>query len=976
VKQHSFPGTSGAPSRACKPLLLALSVTAALYAASAIAQAPPPANDEATEIDRVRVTGSLIKRAEYDSTSPIQVITADTNISLGQIETAEFLQKSSIAAGATQISHQFGAFVTEGGVGAQTLSLRGLGANRSLVLLDGHRPGPAGTRGQVGAFDLNVLPSSIIQRIELLKDGSSSIYGSDAVAGVANVITRKNIYAPEITVATRTPAHGGGEVYNLSGATGWNFSNGGITLAGEYWKQEPLTRGDRRFLRCAQDMVWDAAGNRIDRVDNSIIGDTALGGCSATNLYANTVIDALTGVRYVPSWDGTTIGLMPGYRPRENLRYDSPGNPQATFTDVLNFPFFGDQYVVEKLERKSVYSAANFSFGAVNWSAEVLYNRRESEYKGFRQFFPVIVGSGQLPQFRYENDPDYRNTSVPSGVSQPVMPFRSESNQQVDFYYIHTGLDGLFGKTWSWNVDASYSRSRGIYRNLAIDASKTGDWNYGEDAPTINYADPGFLSGERMDELVALIGVWNRGKTVYDQTTVTGIVTGELFNLPWHHSGAVAAAIGAEWRHFSINDQPPGDEVWGQSSALLTKGNDTVKEIFAEVELPLLKGLPGVEDLTINLSNRWFDYDSVGDSDSVWKLGIGWQIVPALRLRATKGSSYRAPGLYELYLGDQTAFVGQLGIDPCIDWQNSNNATVRTNCAAAGIPNDYPGNSSSATIVQGGGAGFLDPERSNARTLGLIWTPAFAPLSVALDYYEITVRDQIDELGGAAIIGSCYGSDAYPNNFCNMFTRNPPNHPTAPNKIEEVRASYVNINLQKVRGYDLLTRYQDDLSFGRLTIESQFTWITEDRYEVFDSPLAGGATISNLVGGIGRPQLVGNVVSSLKRGDFTWTWGMDYIHGTKRLTPLSTTDGDNPPYFGLEGAIYDTRMNRRLYHHISVTYDQPKWSLLVGVRNLFDTKPDTISNGIGYSTYGNVPAFATQYDLYGVSLFARLNYKF
>jgi len=121
---------------------------------------------------------------------------------------------------------------------------------------------------------------------------------------------------------------------------------------------------------------------------------------------------------------------------------------------------------------------------------------------------------------------------------------------------------------------------------------------------------------------------------------------------------------------------------------------------------------------------------------------------------------------------------------------------------------------------------------------------------------------------------------------------------------------------------------------------------------------------------------VGNVTSSLKRGDFTWTWGMDYVHGTKRLTPLSATAGNNPAYLGFPGAFFDTHMSRRLYHHISVNYDQPKWSLLVGIRNLFDTKPDTISNGVGYNTYGNFPVSATQYDLYGVSLFARWNYKF
>src|SRR5690606_39402156 len=119
------------------------------------------------------------------------------------------LQKSSVAAGSTQISHQFGGFVVEGGTGVQTVSLRGLGENRTLVLLNGKRPGPAGTRGQVGAFDLNVIPSSVVQRAEILKDGSSSVYGSDAVAGVVNLIARRNIVLPEVPLVTRCSRPGG-----------------------------------------------------------------------------------------------------------------------------------------------------------------------------------------------------------------------------------------------------------------------------------------------------------------------------------------------------------------------------------------------------------------------------------------------------------------------------------------------------------------------------------------------------------------------------------------------------------------------------------------------------------------------------------------------------------------------------------------------------------------------------------------------
>ncbi|WP_330970691.1 TonB-dependent receptor, partial [Lysobacter sp. A3-1-A15] len=123
-------------------------------------------------------------------------------------------------------------------------------------------------------------------------------------------------------------------------------------------------------------------------------------------------------------------------------------------------------------------------------------------------------------------------------------------------------------------------------------------------------------------------------------------------------------------------------------------------------------------------------------SDSIWKFGMSWQMTPSLRVRGTRGTSFRAPGLYELYLGNQTGFVSQLAIDPCIDWGQRDNEFLRANCAAAGIPADFAGGSSSATIVSGGGAGVLRPESSLAETVGVVFTPEFADFSVALDYWS------------------------------------------------------------------------------------------------------------------------------------------------------------------------------------------------------------------------------------------------
>jgi iron complex outermembrane receptor protein len=148
--------------------------------------------EDAAELDEVTVVGSRIRRDTFNSPSPVTIVTREDSVSAGFASTTDVLQSSSLSSGASQINNAYGGFVTDGGPGANTLSLRGLGASRTLVLINGRRVAPAGTRGAIGSADLNVLPSAMVDRIEILKDGASSIYGSDAVAGVVNVITRKN----------------------------------------------------------------------------------------------------------------------------------------------------------------------------------------------------------------------------------------------------------------------------------------------------------------------------------------------------------------------------------------------------------------------------------------------------------------------------------------------------------------------------------------------------------------------------------------------------------------------------------------------------------------------------------------------------------------------------------------------------------------------------------------------------------------
>tara|TARA_R110000868_G_scaffold101630_5_gene279762 strand:+ start:41842 stop:44769 length:2928 start_codon:yes stop_codon:yes gene_type:complete len=938
------------------------------------------AEDEADDEEVIVVTGSLIRRSEFTSAAPIQVVNAEIATLEGLVDPAEMLQGASVASGSVQLNNQFGGYVVEGGTGINSISLRGLGAQRTLVLVNGHRPGPAGVRGQVGSFDLNVLPASIIQRFEILKDGASSIYGSDAVAGVVNVITRRSIDRPEITVSVNAPLAGGGETYDINGAYGFNFDRGSIVLAAEYQLREDLSIGDREYLSCPQDLVRDApGGNIIDREDRSILAGTSLSGCN--NLYFNTAIvnGAFGGDRYIPDPSGVGTPEMPGYRPRGNGRYDDPAG-EAYYEDVLNDARLLSSDAINRQERMSLYASSDYSLdilGGVDWSSEALFTRRETTSDGWRQFFPLIGGAtvqGFFGVYGYANDPAF-DTAL--GLFQPVTMWPSNNRATVDYYSLNTQFDGGFGSglgfisDWSWSVSAQYSRSNAEYAGNGIRASVSGDVRFDANAPIYDPLSYDFLSGNYGDAVYDALTVNTLGTTEYEQTVVTAIATGDLFDLP---AGPVGMAVGAEYRTFSIDDQPDqasqNGDLWGSSSALVTKGDDSVREFFTEIEIPVITGAPFFESLSVNLSGRVFDYDSAG-SDSVWKAGANWQITPTFRLRATQGTSYRAPALYELFLGNQTAFLSQTSIDPCIDYENSTNANIRANCAAEGIPLGYTGAASSATIVSGGGAGVLESETSTARTVGLVYTPERFALSVAIDYFEIEVNNQVAQLGAGAILGGCYGANNYPNQFCTLFDRNSPGATLGANAITEVRDSYLNVNSQNTSGVDLTVRYTHELDIGDLTIEGQSTWTFQDETFLFDPSLESGFDTSDFNGTIGDPEFVANMRTELRRGDWTYSWFMNYIDGTSN----SIYSANRASYFGQANAFYDVNIEGTVYHDVSVRWQGDTLSILGGISNLWDEEPPSVSTGSA-TRRGNTALSGTQYDLRGRTLFVRATKTF
>lgn len=951
-------------------------------------------DDQEARQEKVVITGSLIARSSYTSSSPIQVITAEVATLEGLVDTAALLQGSSLAAGSTQLNNTFQNFVTNGGIGTQTIDLRGCGDTRTLVLIDGKRPGPSGTRGEVAALDLNVVPQTVISRIEILKDGASTVYGSDAVCGVVNIITRDSIDGFELNLNTVLPEESGGEEYRLSAAYGFEIgSNMDFTLAAEYRLQAELDASDRDYLECGRDRIRDPVTlQSIDRLNQSATATDPRRACN--NLYHNTAIDAFSGERLIPSPDGATIptiygGAVPGYRPRVG----TGTNPDGTlyYEDILDAAFLDNADFFPQNENVALFASADLEISGFTWDTELLYNRRETEVEGWRQFFPLIGSAsnpaGNNPVYAYLSDPTYSNRL--NSLARPVLAFPTYDKITVDYYYLSSSLSGGFGDAipdWSWKVDGTFSRGEGTYQGTEIRASKSSDWGIdgladftgdGEpdfvSPPTIDFFDPDILSGAAQDQLVAEIGGYQSGETQYEQTTLTAVTTGTLFTLP---AGEVGAAFGVEYREFSIDDQPgaltQAGDVWASSTAGPTVGENTVLEMFGEISVPIFKGQPFAEEVEFSSSFRSFEYD-LGGSDSIYKLGLNWQINPIFRARSSYGTSFRAPALFELFLQDQTGFLSQSSIDTCIDWGTSTNPNVRANCAAIGIPDNYAGGGSSALVTTSGGGNTLQPETSDTFTAGLIFTPTFIDLNIALDYYEIEIRDQIATLTGAQIVGGCYGSPGFPNDFCDLFERAPTDDAIAPNRIDNVQASTLNVDAQQQRGIDLEIRYQADLNFGELTIEGSVNWALERYIDVFGSDFNIGIEDRDFNGTVGYPSVVGDVSIRLDRGDWTYSWFTDFTGHQDDNRRFEVDLNDPQDYFGLDG-LYDVNTEAEFRHGASLRWEGDTWSFTAGMRNIFDEEPPQVSDVL--TVVGNTPLNATGYDFRGRRAFFNVSKSF
>jgi iron complex outermembrane receptor protein len=975
-------------------------------------------------IDTIIVTGSRIRRDEYTSTSPITVITSERTQLSGLLTTEDILQKSTIASG-QQVNDSFSGFVTDGGPGANNISLRGLGAQRTLVLVNGKRWSASGIQGFTNNVDLSAIPSSIIGRIEILKDGASSIYGADAVAGVVNVITRESLEGLQFNAQTQFTGEGGGQRYVFDTSWGKVGDRGSISFSAQYAKQESLQAADRRWAECDRiPRLTDQDGDGVIDNTNPFTGEQLCFG-----FIHGLAAGALGFVRYEPSLANPTDVSSPFYDPMlavlptfvgappipfftrvpENGLFKASSPPLGLFpqpgTNPLRplfdnqGPYYNDTRnpAISNIQTPNELLSAS-SFGkldvdvANNQSTlyyEAFFNSRKTESSaGYRQFFPLVrtftFDQAALHPYNPFAPVEFLCGGPGSGCGlvQPVLPtyelLDPKFIAEVDRYNVFAGMEGELGSgDWFYDAYLGYGRSSGSYRaqqflDDRVEAAVNGiiiDPGTGQvvcapavraefpDCVPVNlFTEDALLRGQLPADALAFLRKDTKGRTVYETWTVSGYVTGELMALP---AGALSLVLGGEFREESIDDTPDIDaqrnNFWGFSTAGITKGRDKVTELFTEVEVPLLSGRRFAEELTISGALRWTDYDSFG-SDTTYKLGLAYAITPQVLLRSTFGTSFRPPALYEQFLADFTGFTSGLS-DPCTFYGSSSQPgdPLYDNCAADGLPEDFF--SPSGIQVSVAGAAGLDAETSDAFTVGLAYTPDWANVSIALDYFDIKVKNTIASPSAAGFLGQCYNSVDFSSAFCERIG---PRGPTG--GITSVDASYLNIGSQQSRGMDIAMVYERQLPAGLLTFDGNATYIDRQNVEIF-------GVVTNLEGRWAFPRWSASTQARYDWQDWRFGWTLNYIGKSKERKFFDP---------GTENQNRQNRTPNTYYHAVSARYTAANWQAIFTIRNLFDKYPPLVGAGQGSQSanriYNTLPGAG--YDLFGRTFVLQLSYGF
>ncbi|WP_020653936.1 TonB-dependent receptor [Massilia niastensis] len=869
---------------------------------------------QATGMERVQITGSRInlRQEQLSGVGPVTVIDAETIQRSGAISVETLLQRLPSSAGTA--GNQSSAYWTSNGYGTTQVNLRGLGIDRTLVLLNGRRVVSGGT-GANSSVDLNMIPVAMIERIEVLKDGASAIYGADAVAGVVNIITKKAIEGVEASVRYGRTEQGDGAEKSADIVWGTRGERGSMMASLNYSESEEVNLASR--APCA---LFEDDGELVCSGSSSTIGGRA---------------------RLA---DGRRI----------NFNQDPNGNPRGFETySAARHAYNSNPFLnaVNPIKRVGLSAFGNMRLSdKVDLFSELMFTNRQSEQLAtpgaIGVYRPIEIAAN------HPTNPTGQNLTLERRRVAEVGP--RHFFQETNTFRIVAGLKGLIGEKWDWSASLNWGRNTGVdgmtnIINLdrvdaTLNAATCGASPTA--APCGNYLGYGNLS----PAVLEYIHFTTRDHGGNDQKSFNASISGELFSLP---AGAVGFASGFEYRREKGWRDPDSLIVSGAANTNAQDpiaGQYSAREVFAELSVPLLAKLPLVNSLTANVAARYSDYSLFG-SQGTYKLGLDWQVIPSLKMRANRSTAFRVPNVPELFGGVSEGNLTTT--DPCNNWNTLDpNSNVYKNCQASGVPVGFR-QFGPSILTTGGGNPNLEPEEADTFTVGAVWTPSKA-LTLTLDYFNIEIDNAIETVPGSTKLSVCFNSPGLAHIFCSpsSFTRDP-----RTGEINFLSSQPANAAQQRVSGVD----------FGAMVDFTVFGWassLTADvsRLNRFDvAPFPGGETIEyagKITGGRGSYAEWRSTASlTTTRGPWSGSYTVQYIGSADDINAAPTDIGSRAPSIA--------------YHNASVKYAFNKaMAISFGVDNLFDKRPPYIQSW----TDGNTDTMT--YDLLGRRWHVRLGYKF
>lgn len=751
----------------------------------------------ATEIEEVVVTATRVQASGFTAPTPTTVITEAQQRAVAPIQVSEALLLNP-------------AFRTEGvsSSAAVYANLRSIGANRNLVLVDGRRH--VATTAE-GTMDLNLIPSSLVQRVEVVTGGASASWGSDAVAGVNNLILKTNLQGFEATAQYGESKYGDAEtsVISLAGGSSFADGRGHVVIGGEYARDRGI--GDLQTPDMARPWAYQMRGNLSNRdfATNGQPGviysrDIRRADTSAGGLITNGPLQGLTfnpdgsmrpfeygqiyGNNMIGGGDNLGETLTPGSDARYPFeRYSVLAHARYQLTD--NIEGF--------VEGSYAHSLSNGHTNAIRFQGSVTANNTAcTGTTAPSNLGGILVGIDNpfLPAATRDAMNDAGVTCIPVGRTFREMGTLEFDDGSPDVWRGVVGLRGQLANGWDWDGYYQYGTSEsqqkrignlhmGRFRN-AIDATVDPVTNEIVCRSALGGVDDGciplniFGAGSVSPEAEAYVRGTSSLITDVEQTVAAFNLRGEAFTMP---AGSVAVAMGLEYRKEELDSVADATSLingWQTGNRKSASGSYDVHEVYGEAAIPLARGEAWADALDLSLAVRRADYSSSGGVNT-WKVGTTWDINEQVRLRATRSRDIRAGNLAELFTPESTATV-------------------------PGLRNPNTGDSSPA-LVETRGNRELAPEEADTTTMGIAYFPTWAPnLQMSIDYYDIEIDGAIGTLTAQQTIDRCYIDQIA--DFCNLIEIGPGG------SISKVITTQLNLDQRETSGIDLEISYAFPLS--------------------------------------------------------------------------------------------------------------------------------------------------------------------